>query len=64
MTRAHSIVLACLQMLADIRPNEEHVKDHIARNPVTTVAQVVPEMSEHEVSPFLAWRPKGTALLS
>lgn len=37
-------------MLADIRPNEEHAKEHIERNPVTTVAQVVPEMSEHEVS--------------
>ncbi len=36
-------------MLADIRPNEEHAKEHIERNPVTTVAQVVPEMSEHEV---------------
>ena len=41
--------LALLQMLADIRPNEEHAKEHIERNPVTTVAQVVPEMSEHEV---------------
>ena len=40
------------QMLADIRPNEEHAKEHIERNPVTTVAQVVPEMSEHEVSHF------------
>ncbi len=39
----------CVQMLADIRPNEEHAKEHIERNPVTTVAQVVPEMSEHEV---------------
>ena len=38
-----------LQMLADIRPNEEHAKEHIERNPVTTIAQVVPEMSEHEV---------------
>lgn len=40
---------AGLQMLADIRPNEEHAKEHIERNPVTTVVQVVPEMSEHEV---------------
>ena len=39
----------CIQMLADIRPNEEHAKEHIERNPVTTVVQVVPEMSEHEV---------------
>jgi len=45
-----------LQMLADIRPNEEHAKEHIERNPVTTVAQVVPEMSEHEVRSCLASR--------
>ncbi|KAL3145226.1 Dynein, 70 kDa intermediate chain, flagellar outer arm [Trebouxia sp. C0010 RCD-2024] len=38
------------EMLADIRPNEEHAKEHIERNPVTTVVQVVPEMSEHEVN--------------
>ncbi|KAK9868043.1 hypothetical protein WJX84_000850 [Apatococcus fuscideae] len=38
------------EMLADIRPNEEHAKDHIHRNPVTTVTQVVQEMSEHEVN--------------
>ena len=45
----HSKFTCLLQMLADIRPNEEHAKEHIERNPVTTVAQVVPEMSEHEV---------------
>lgn len=41
--------MCLLQMLADIRPNEEHAKEHIERNRVTTVVQVVPEMSEHEV---------------
>ena len=44
-----------MQMLADIRPNEEHAKDHIQRNPVTTVTQVVQEMSEHEVRFSLSW---------
>ena len=44
-----TIYPSLFQMLADIRPNEEHAKEHIERNPVTTVAQVVPEMSEHEV---------------
>ena len=38
-----------LQMLADIRPNEEHAKEHIERSPVTTMAHIVPDMSEHEV---------------
>jgi dynein intermediate chain 2 len=41
------------EMLADIRPNEEHANEYTARNPVTSIAQVVPEMSEHEVCP--AW---------
>ena len=40
---------ALLQMLADIRPNEEHARENIARNPVFTESQVVPELSEHEV---------------
>ena len=38
-----------LQMLADIRPNEEHAKEHIERSPVTTMAHIVPDVSEHEV---------------
>ncbi|KAK9846621.1 hypothetical protein WJX81_007768 [Elliptochloris bilobata] len=38
------------EMLADIRPNEEHAREHIARNPVFTASQTVPEMSEHEVN--------------
>lgn len=38
------------EMLADIRPNEEHAKEYIPRNPVITVTQCVPEMSEHEAN--------------
>lgn len=38
------------EMIADIRPNEEHAKDYIPRNPVVTVTQCVPEMSEHEAN--------------
>ena len=38
------------EMLADIRPNEEHAKEYIPRNPVITVIQCVPEMSEHEAN--------------
>lgn len=37
-------------MIVDIRPNEEHAATVINRNPVTTVAHVVPEMSEHEAN--------------
>ncbi len=43
-----------LQMLADIRPNEEHAKEHIERSPVTTMAHIVPDVSEHEVGPHSA----------
>ncbi|GLI59067.1 hypothetical protein VaNZ11_000900 [Volvox africanus] len=38
------------EMLADIRPNEDHGREYIPRNPVTTVTQCVPEMSEHEAN--------------
>ncbi|KAK9824062.1 hypothetical protein WJX72_007469 [[Myrmecia] bisecta] len=38
------------EMLADIRPNEEHAREHMERNPVTTISQIVPEMSEHEAN--------------
>jgi dynein intermediate chain 2 len=38
------------EMLADIRPNEEHVKECIPRNPIISVTQCVPEMSEHEAN--------------
>lgn len=38
------------EMLADIRPNEDHGKEYIPRNPVTTVTQCVPEMSEHDAN--------------
>ena len=36
-------------MLADIRPNDEHAREHISRNPVTTNTSCIPQMSEHEV---------------
>lgn len=38
------------EMLADIRPNEEHASECLPRNPVITVTQCVPEMSEHEAN--------------
>jgi dynein intermediate chain 2, axonemal len=38
------------EMLADIRPNEDHAAQYIDRNPVLTVVQCVPEMSEHEAN--------------
>ncbi|KAJ9518585.1 hypothetical protein QJQ45_018616 [Haematococcus lacustris] len=38
------------EMIADIRPNEEHAKEYIPRNPVVTVTQCVPEMSEHDAN--------------
>eukprot|EP00798_Chlamydomonas_sp_ICE-L_P028284 gene28284-31392_t len=38
------------EMFADIRPNEEHAKEYIPRNPVITVTQCIPEMSEHEAN--------------
>lgn len=38
------------EMLADIRPNEEHAQDHIPRNPMITATQCVPELSEHEAN--------------
>jgi len=38
-------------MLADIRPNEDHAKQYIEVQQISTVVQVMPEMSEHEVPP-------------
>lgn len=38
------------EMIADIRPNEEHAKEYIPRNPIITSSQCVPEMSEHEAN--------------
>ncbi|KAF8065447.1 ODA6 [Scenedesmus sp. PABB004] len=38
------------EMVADIRPNEDHARECVPRNPVTTGAQCVPEMSEHEAN--------------
>lgn len=37
-------------MLADIRPDSTIKQDFIDRNPVITNVQVVPDMSEHEVT--------------
>lgn len=38
------------EMIADIRPNEDHAKQHLLRNPVITVSQCIPEMSEHDAN--------------
>lgn len=38
------------QMLADIRPNEEHAKIFVVRNTISASTQVGQQMSEHEVS--------------
>ncbi len=38
------------EMIADVRPNEDHAKQYVPRNPVITVTQCVPEMSEHEAN--------------
>ena len=38
-----------LQLLADIRPNEDHAKNFVALRHMTSVIQVMPEVSEHEV---------------
>lgn len=38
------------EMLADIRPNEDHMREYLPRNPVNTVSQCVPEMSEHDAN--------------
>ncbi|GMH43207.1 hypothetical protein BSKO_11129 [Bryopsis sp. KO-2023] len=38
------------EMLADIRPNEEHAQEYVERNPVITVSQCIAEVSEHEAN--------------
>lgn len=38
------------EMIADIRPNEEHAAECMPKSPMVTVTQCVPEMSEHEVN--------------
>lgn len=38
------------EMIADVRPNEEHAERYIERCPVTTCAQVIPDMSEHDAN--------------
>ncbi|WIA16722.1 hypothetical protein OEZ85_013376 [Tetradesmus obliquus] len=48
--RAPKFVDEGADMLADIRPNEEHAAECVPKNPVVTVTQCVPEMSEHEAN--------------
>ena len=43
-----ALSLSCLEMLADIRPNEEHARNFVVANPMSSAVQVGPEMSEHE----------------
>ncbi|KAK9917240.1 hypothetical protein WJX75_002207 [Coccomyxa subellipsoidea] len=38
------------EMLADIRPNEEHAKNFVVRKTISTSIQVGQQMSEHEVN--------------
>lgn len=38
------------EMLADIRPNDEHAAEHLPRNPMVTITQCVPDFSEHEAN--------------
>ena len=38
-----------LQLLIDMRPNEEHAKNWVVKNAVSVAVQAAPEMSEHEV---------------
>ena len=38
-----------LQLLADIRPNEDHARNYVALRHLTSVVQVMPEVSEYEV---------------
>lgn len=38
------------EMLADVRPNEEHAQEYVERNPVISVSQCIPEVSEHEAN--------------
>lgn len=40
-----------MQMLVDIRPNEDHAKQYVAQRQTMSVVQVMPELSEHEVRP-------------
>eukprot|EP00884_Botryococcus_braunii_P012901 jgi/Botrbrau1/21611/Bobra.43_1s0015.1 len=38
------------EMLADIRPNEEHARNYVERAHVSVAIQAAPEMSEHEAN--------------
>lgn len=39
-----------LQVLFDLRPNEDYANDHIVRDPAHTATQAQRQMSEHEVN--------------
>ena len=43
------------EVLVDLRSEPSLAENHMERNPCTTNIQVVPEMSEHEVSLKLAF---------
>jgi hypothetical protein len=38
-----------LQLLLDLRPNEEHAKEWVVKPQTTVAVQAAPDMSEHEV---------------
>lgn len=44
------IYIVCMQMVADIRPNEDRARAFVVSNPKSTGVQTGPLMSEHEVS--------------
>lgn len=48
------------EMVADIRPNEEHAKEYIPRNPVVTVCQCVDIANSHSKRLLHDWN--GTSL--
>ena len=39
----------CVQLLLDLRPNEEHAKAWIVKHQTSVAVQAAPDMSEHEV---------------
>lgn len=44
-----SALPAALQLLLDLRPNEEHAKAWIVKQQTSVAVQAAPDMSEHEV---------------
>eukprot|EP00898_Chlorokybus_atmophyticus_P005110 jgi/Chlat1/55/ChrspC238811S00930 len=49
-TSVQHCTLSLPQVIADIRPDESMLADYVTRSPCTTVVQIGPEMSEHEVN--------------